>query len=168
MAATRRPDSGRARAARAATRVPKRAAAPEPEPRRPGGLTTRAAVLGLVVCALVVSAALPLREYLSQRSQIRELQQSQAAAKQRVSALEEQKARLQDPAYVAALARDRLHFVRPGETAYVVIAPSSAPAAPRDAARAATAAVGPEAPWYSQLWGSVRSADRPVQVRSSR
>jgi cell division protein FtsB len=136
--------------------------------RSPAGLTTRAAILGLVVCALVVSAALPLREFLSQRADIRHLQQSQAAARARVAALEEQKARLADPAYVAALARDRLHFVRPGETAYVVIAPSAAPATPTEARRAASAPAGPEAPWYSQLWGSVRSADRPVQVRSTR
>jgi cell division protein FtsB len=135
---------------------------------RPAGLTTRAAVLGLVLCALVVSAALPLREFLSQRADIRHLQQSQAAARARVAALEEQKARLEDPDYVAALARDRLHFVRPGEVAYVVIAPSAAPATPTDARRAASAPAGPEAPWYSQLWGSVRSADRPVQVRQHR
>ena len=134
---------------------------------RPAGLTTRAAILGLVVCALVVSAALPLREYLSQRADIRHLEQSQAAATARVAALREEKARLADPDYVAALARDRLHFVRPGETAYVVIAPDAPAAAPKDARRAASAPAGPEAPWYSQLWGSVRSADRPVQVRSA-
>ena len=134
----------------------------------PAGLTTRAAVLGLVVCALVVSAALPLREFLSQRADIRHLQQAQAAGRARVVALQEEKARLADPTYVAALARDRLHFVRPGETAYVVIAPSAPAATPKDARRAATAPAGPEAPWYSQLWGSVRSADRPVQVRSSK
>jgi cell division protein FtsB len=132
---------------------------------RPAGLTTRAAVLGLVLCALVVSAALPLREFLSQRADIRQLEQSQAAARARVAALEEQKARLQDPDYVAALARDRLHFVRPGEIAYVVITPTAPPVSPADARRAAAAPPGPEAPWYSQLWGSVRSADRPVQVR---
>src|SRR3954462_11870116 len=109
---------------------------------RPAGLTTRAAVLGLVVCALVVSAALPLREFLSQRADIRHLQQSQAAARARVAALEEQKARLEDPSYTAALARDRLHFVRPGETAYVVIAPSAPPVAPKDAERAAGRAEG--------------------------
>jgi hypothetical protein len=120
----------------------------------------------LVLCALVVSAALPLREYLSQRADIRNLQQSQAAARARVASLEEQKARLADPDYVAALARDRLHFVRPGEVAYVVLEPSAPPVTPADARRAASAPVGPEAPWYSQLWGSVRSADRPVQVRS--
>ncbi len=133
----------------------------------PAGLTTRAAVLGLVLCALVLSAALPLRELLSQRADIHHLQQAQAAARARVVALEEQKARLADPDYVAALARDRLHFVRPGETAYVVIAPTAPAGAPRDARRAAAAPAGPEAPWYSQLWGSVRSADRPVQVRST-
>jgi cell division protein FtsB len=134
----------------------------------PAGLTTRAAVLGLVVCALVVSAALPLREFLSQRADIRHLEQSQAAARARIAQLEEQKAQLADPDYVAALARDRLHFVRPGETAYVVLAPSAAPATAAEARRAASAPAGPEAPWYSQLWGSVRSADRPVQVRTSK
>jgi hypothetical protein len=116
----------------------------------------------------VVSAALPLREFLSQRGDIRRLEQSEAAARHRVAALEEQRARLSDPAYVAALARDRLHFVRPGETAYVVIAPTAPAAAPKDAKRAAGAAVGTNGPWYSQLWGSVRSADRPVQVRSGK
>jgi hypothetical protein len=83
-----------------------------------------------------------------------------------VADLQEQKARLSDPDYVAALARDRLHFVRPGETAYVVIAPGAPAPAPKDARQAASAPIGPEAPWYSQLWGSVRSADRPVHVRS--
>ncbi len=135
--------------------------------RSPAGLTTRAAILGLVVCALVVSAALPLREFLSQRADIRHLEQSQAAATKRVAALQEQKARLADPDYVAALARDRLHFLRPGEIAYVVITRDRPAVAPADARRAASAPTGPEAPWYSQLWGSVRAADRPVQVRST-
>ena len=168
MATNRRPDSGRKRAARAATRAQNRPAAAKAETstRRAAGLTTRAAVLGLVVCGLLVSAALPLREFLGQRSTIAELEQAQAEARTRVALLEEQKERLEDPAYVAALARDRLHFVRPGETAYVVIAPSAPPAEPRDAQRAASAPAGPEAPWYSQVWGSVRSADRPVQVRA--
>jgi hypothetical protein len=116
----------------------------------------------------VLSAALPLREFLAQRSDIHQQVQQQEAANRRVKALEEQKARLEDPAYVAALSRDRLHFVWPGETAYVVIAPSAPPVAPKDAQRAASAPTGPEAPWYSQLWGSVRTADRPVQVRSSK
>jgi cell division protein FtsB len=129
------------------------------------GLTTRAAVLGLVVCALVVSAALPLREFLSQRGQIASAQAKNEQQRQRVDALEEQLAQLKDPAYVKAQARERLHFVMPGEIAYVVIRPSAAPVAPGAAALPGTVASGPEAPWYSQVWASVRVADKEPAKR---
>lgn len=126
------------------------------------GLTTRAAVLGLVLCALVVSAALPLREYLSQRGQIATTEARQAQQQARVKALEDQLRQLQDPAFVMGEARTRLHFVLPGETAYVVLTPSAAPLAPGQQSRPGTTATGPEAPWYSQVWGSVKAADRPA------
>lgn len=139
---------------------------PTPGPGRRGGLTTRAAVLGLVVCALVVSAALPLREFLSQRGEIAKTQAAQRQQRARVAALEAQLGRLQDPAYLRAQARVRLHFVLPGETAYVVLAPGGRPAAPKPgrAALSGATATGPEAPWYSQVWGSVRAADRPAPL----
>ena len=130
------------------------------------GLTTRAAILGLVVCALVVSAALPLREYLSQRGHIAEAQAQQARQKARVQALEDQLRQLQDPAYIKAQARTRLHFVLPGETAYVVLLPSAAAVPVGRAALTGATATGPEAPWYSQVWGSVKAADRPAPVPS--
>lgn len=133
-------------------------AKPAATPAR-SGLTTRAAVLGLVLCALVVSAALPLRELLSQRGQIAEARAAQSQQKAKVAALEAQLRQLQDPAYVKGQARTRLHFVLPGETAYVVLAPSAAPVVPGQKAAAAT---GPEQPWYSQVWGSVKAADRPA------
>ena len=117
-------------------------------------------MLGLVLCALVVSAALPMREFLAQRGRIDRLEQEQAARQVRVAALEDQRRLLDDPAYVAALARDRLHYVRPGETAYVVIGPDgNAEPTPLGGEQRP---VGPDLPWYSQLWGSVREADRPA------
>ena len=161
MPDTRRPQSSRRPAARPGRRT--RPAPPAVRPSRTAGLTTRAAILGLVVCALVVSAALPLREYLAQRGAIDRLAAQQADQRNRIAALQLARQELMDPAYVADLARQRLHFVRPGETAYILIAPSAAPVPVGSAG--ATAPVGPEAPWYSQLWGSVRSADRPVPVR---
>jgi cell division protein FtsB len=130
------------------------------------GLTTRAAILGLVVCALVVSAALPFREYLTQRGQIAAQRAQQAQQQARVEALQRQLEQLKDPAYVKAQARTRLHFVLPGETAYVVLAPSAAPVPPGKAALTGATATGPEAPWYSQVWGSVKAADRPVSLPS--
>jgi len=129
------------------------------------GLTTRAAVLGLVVCALVVSAAIPLREFLSQRGQIAGAEAKNAQQRQRVEALEQQLTRLKDPNYVKAQARERLHFVMPGEIAYVVIRPSAAPVAPGAAALPGAVATGPEAPWYSQVWASVRVADKEPAKR---
>jgi cell division protein FtsB len=113
-------------------------------------------VLALVLAGLLASAALPLREYLNQRSEIAELETTQAAARERVAELEAERQRLQDPVYVAAEARRRLHFVQPGETAYVVLAPEES------AVEAEEKAKGPDAPWYSQVWGSVQEADRPT------
>jgi hypothetical protein len=115
-----------------------------------------------VICGLVVSAAIPLREYLTQRGQIASAAVAQSAQAARVAALEEQLRQLKDPAYVKAQARTRLHFVLPGETAYVVITPSAAPQPTGRAALTGVTAAGPEAPWYSQLWGSVKAADRPA------
>jgi len=105
---------------------------------------------------LLVSAGLPLREYLAQRGEISALEVEQADARDRVAELEAEKERLQDPAYIAAEARRRLHFVLPGETAYVVLAQDEAVAESQDGGPA-----GEDAPWYSQLWGSVQEADRP-------
>ena len=127
----------------------------EGAPRR-SPLTPRAAVLALLVVGLLVSAALPLREYLAQRGDIAALESEQTDARARVAELEAEKERLQDPAYIAAEARRRLHFVLPGETAYVVLAPAEAVAEAEGEGPA-----GADAPWYSQVWGSVQEADRP-------
>jgi len=137
---------------------PTRAERPDSRLRRQG-LTGRAAVLVLVVCAIVVSAALPLRELFAQRGEISALQQEQEQAQARVDALEVEKARLGDPAYVAAEARRRLHFVLPGETSYVLVLPSPQPSAVDDAEAGDVS----DQPWYSQVWGSVEVADAPPE-----
>ncbi len=149
-----------------APRPPQRAAAdrtrrvpvPPEAGRRPGRSTGRLVILAVLVGGLLLSAALPLREYLAQRGEIQAVQAEQAEQRARVAALTAERARLQDPAYVAAEARRRLNFVLPGETAYVLIEPSAAPGA-RDA-------VGGDSPWYTQLWGTARAADRPTPAPS--
>lgn len=116
-------------------------------------------MLGLVFCGLVVSIAVPLRTYLSQRSEILQADAAQRDQRARVAALDAERKQLQDPAFVAAEARRRLHFVKPGETAYLLIAPSPAPEASGQAKTRGVTATGSEAPWYSQLYGSIRAAD---------
>ncbi len=117
-------------------------------------LTGRAAVLFLVLGLLLVAYAWPAREYVRQRSDIAALRAEEAAAQTRVDALAATKERWQDPAYVEAQARQRLHFVRPGETAYVVLRPEQPTAtAPTETAQAAAP------PWFDALWETVRAAD---------
>jgi hypothetical protein len=113
-------------------------------------------VLVLVVTTLVLSAALPAREFLDQRSAIAELEASADATRERVAELEEERRRLDDPAHIAAEARRRLHMARPGEVGYVLLVPEPVvPPAEQDAG------VGPDDPWWAQVWGSVEAADRP-------
>ena len=126
--------------------------------RRPGGLTTRAALLGLVAIVIVLTLAYPFREFLSQRAEIAalEVQQKQAAA--RVADLSATRDSLLTPTMVERLARERLHMVRPGETAYVVIGgPTDDTPAPGEPTVAE-----PQHAWYTQLWqGAVVAGEEP-------
>ena len=89
-------------------------------------LTSRAALLALVVCTLVVAMAYPIRQYVSQRAEIADLQREKAATARRVEELRDLKARWQDDAYAEQQIRLRLHYVMPGETGYVVVDPDAA------------------------------------------
>ena len=108
-------------------------AGPHRRPPAPAGrnrLTGRATVLFVVLALLAVAYTWPVKEYLRQRSELGRLRAETAATQARVDALQALRQRWADPAYVQAQARERLHFVLPGETAYVVLQPDH-PAAPQ-------------------------------------
>ena len=132
---------------------------PGPQPRRPEPpqrprFTSRAAVLAVVFCAIALSLAYPVREYIAQRRQIDQLQAQSAATAAELSRLRAEAAQLNDPSYIEQQARDRLHWCLPGQTCYVIIGGQPA----GHSAAAATAAI----PWYERLWHSVRQADQPA------
>ncbi len=77
-------------------------------------LTGRAALLALVLCSLIVALAYPIRQYVSQRAEISDLQRQQDQARQRVEQLRDLKARWQDDSYAEQQIRQRLHYVMPG------------------------------------------------------
>lgn len=107
-----------------------------------------------MLAALAVTLAIPVRAWLSQRAEIAALESDVAAAKVRVADLQLQVEDWNDPAFVIAQARSRLHFVFPGEVGYVVLGSDDRPVAadPRPESR--------ETPWYSMLWDSTRQADQ--------
>lgn len=119
--------------------------------RRKPAFTSRAAVLAVVVTALALALAGPLRELLSQRAQISSLNSSIANSQQQVTQLQKTQKQLANPSFVEAQARDRLHYVFPGQVPYVTLTPTPAPAASAAAALASQ-------PWYGQLWASVEGA----------
>lgn len=121
--------------------------------RRPT-LTGRAAILVLVLAALVVTLAIPLRAWMSQQAEIAALEADVAQSRERVESLRAELKDWEDPAFVIAQARSRLHFVFPGEVGYVVLGEDDRPIVP-DEERAAD-----QAPWYSRLWDSTLQADR--------
>ena len=126
--------------------MPPPAAAP-----RPTRLTGRAAVLAVVICAIALSLAYPIREYLTQRQQIDSLVAQQQAMQAQVKSLQAQQARLSSPSYIEQLARQELDMCFPGTQCYIVEGGPSADGA-------APARPGP-APWYGKLWRSVQQAD---------
>jgi cell division protein FtsB len=123
--------------------------------RRPR-FTGRAAVLAVVFCAIVLSLAYPVREYISQRRQIDQLLSARHQLSAQLRQLEARQRQVGNPAWIAAQARDRLHMCLPTQTCYVII--------DRPAAGARASAHRAATPWYERLWASVQQADRtPAQ-----
>jgi cell division protein FtsB len=127
-----------------------------PERRRPqpadrARFTSRAAVLAVVICAVALSLAYPVREYIAQRRQIDQLVAERQMTLEQLRSLQREQQRLNNPAYIEQLARDRLHFCMTDQTCYVII---GGPGSGSAAARAAGT------PWYDRLWRSVQQADR--------
>lgn len=120
-------------------------------------------MLGIFLVALVAFVVLAptLRYAVAQQEQLRTLNADVADARARNTELQRQFELWQDPLYVQAQARDRLGYVMPGETPYIVVDPETitggesvadVEAAERAAARAAAT------PWYLRVAESVQVA----------
>jgi cell division protein FtsB len=118
-------------------------------------LTGRAALLAVVICAIALSLAYPVREYIAQRQQIDQLLAQQQTMSAQVKALQAQSTKLSQTWYIEQEARDELHMCFPQEQCYEVITSSSAKAS---VAKPQTVAD----PWYGKLWDSVQKADAPA------
>ena len=119
--------------------------------RRPGSGRTFSLVAIFFIFALVLAP--PIQNYFTQRAQINALR---AQVDSDRSALEEARLELirwQDPDYVKAQARERLHFVMPGERQYIVTG------TPNGEEEVTTNKVADQledgAPWYTRMIASI-------------
>ena len=144
--------------------MPAQSPPPQPSPAQAAALaavsrstklTGRAALLAVVICAIALSLAYPVREYIAQRQQIDQLLAEQQSMSAAVKALQAQDSKLSQTWYIEQEAQDELHMCFPQEQCYEVVSGQSAK----------TSVTKPQAvadPWYAKLWNSVQQADAPT------
>jgi cell division protein FtsL len=106
----------------------------------------------VVICAIALSLAYPVREYIAQRQQIARLVAEQQMMQAQLRNLVAQRGQLADPGYIEHVAAEKLHMCFPGTQCYVIEDGQSViglPQPPRPQ----------PAPWYAKLWHSVQQAD---------
>jgi cell division protein FtsB len=125
-------------------------------------LTSRAAILVLVVAVLMVSYASSLKAFLQQRAHINDLQAQIAQREANIDALEAEKRRWDDEAYVEQQARARLGYVMPGEKTYLVLDENGNALEPASSLDDPATVISTEStPWWSDAWASVELAGNP-------
>jgi cell division protein FtsB len=115
--------------------------------------SNRALALTAILFILALTIAPPVKHYFTQRAQISALK-SQLSADN--SALEKARKELllwQDPEYVKTQARERLHFVLPGERQYIVIEGKTD--GTQNGTTKIASALTDGQPWYARLIASI-------------
>ena len=119
--------------------------------RRPGSGRTFSLFAVFFIFALVLAP--PIQNYFTQRAQINSLRAQVDGDRAALEAARIELTRWQDPDYVKAQARERLHFVMPGERQYIVTGTPNGD----DEVTANKVADQLEdgAPWYTRMIASI-------------
>ena len=119
--------------------------------RRPGSGRTFSLVAVFFIFALVLAP--PIQHYFTQRAQINALRAQVDGDRAALEAARLELIRWQDPDYVKAQARERLHFVMPGERQYIVTG------TPNEDGEVTVNKVADQledgAPWYARMIASI-------------
>jgi len=115
--------------------------------------SNRVLALSVIFFVLALTIAPPVKHYFTQRAQISALKAQLSADN---SALEKARQELtlwQDPEYVKSQARERLHFVLPGERQYSVTEGETE--AGQNSSTKVASSLADGQPWYSRLIASI-------------
>jgi cell division protein FtsB len=122
------------------------------------GLTSRSLVLGLVLVFLVTFLAPPLQQYFEQRAQINAVRADIDTTKERIDFAKAELQRWQDPSFVKAQARARLHYVLPGETQYIVVDENGEAISEGQPELSVVDYVSGQGTWYGRIISSIEMA----------
>ena len=116
----------------------------------------RALALWAIFFILALAIAPPVKHYFTQRAQISALNSQLASDHKALEAARQELLLWQDPEYVKTQARERLHFVLPGERQYIVTENGTTSVSNTGTKVANSLTDGQ--PWYSRLIASITEA----------
>lgn len=99
-----------------------------------------------------------LGTYIDQRQKIAALEASVEVSADEIAALEQERERWDDPAYITTQARERLYYVKPGEVVYLVDNDLDPASLPQEQAPVSDELEESPADWMPQLLRSVTGA----------
>ena len=115
--------------------------------------SNRVLALSAIFFILALTIAPPVKHYFTQRAQISALKSQLSADNTALQKAREELTLWQDPEYVKSQARERLHFVLPGERQYIVTEGENDLTQNSSTKIASSLADGQ--PWYSRLIASI-------------
>jgi cell division protein FtsB len=113
----------------------------------------RALALSAILFFLALTLAPPIKHYFTQRAQISALNAQLVSDNKALDAARKELLLWQDPQYVKSQARERLHYVLPGERQYIVT--EGAPSTDATPATKVANALVDGQPWYTRLIASI-------------
>ena len=116
----------------------------------------RALALWAIFFILALAIAPPVKHYFTQRAQISALISQLASDNKALDAARQELLLWQDPEYIKSQARERLHFVLPGERQYIVT--ENGTASNTDEGTKVANSLTDGQPWYSRLIASITEA----------
>lgn len=122
----------------------------------------RLSAFSVIMLSLVVLGAwvlVPtLGTYIDQRQKIAALEQSIQVSEDQIAALEKERARWEDPAYITTQARERLYYVKPGEVVFLVDNDLDPAALPQEQGPVSDTLEETPTDWMPQLLRTLTSA----------
>ena len=115
--------------------------------------SNRVLALSAIFFILALTIAPPVKHYFTQRAQISALKSQLSADNTALQKAREELTLWQDPEYVKSQARERLHFVLPGERQYIVVGNSTT--GTNNVSTKIASALTDGQPWYARLIASI-------------
>jgi len=115
--------------------------------------SNRILALSAIFFVLALTIAPPVKHYFTQRAQINALKAELSADNTALQKAREELLLWQDPEYIKSQARERLHFVLPGERQYIVTDGQTDTSQNGSTKIASSLADGQ--PWYARLIASI-------------